>query len=142
MTYEAIISQLKSKGFKLTTNRQIIVQVLVSHIDVLLTAEEILGHVLEQTEKINRSTIYRNIETLLELNLLYRSINKDGVARYKIICSPHHHHHLICDICGKIAIYDVCNESAFNSFANSKGFILTGHKLELHGICETCQRTL
>ncbi|MBN2796562.1 MAG: transcriptional repressor [Clostridia bacterium] len=139
MTLSKILELLKAHGYKLTKHRKCIVTLLMSNIENLLSVEELYFLCKKEDTAINRSTVYRNIEILGQLNLLYKHVNDDGSAKFKLICTEEHHHHLICDLCGKIIIYNQCENSIYTQFAQSHGFILTGHTLELHGICSNCQ---
>lgn len=139
MTLDKILEILKAKGYKITKHRKCIVSILMSNIDTLLTVEELYDLCKAVDRQINRSTVYRNIEILGQLKLLFKSVNDDGSSRFKLICTEEHHHHMICDLCGKIVIYNYCDSGNYSLFAKSHGFILTGHTLELHGICQDCQ---
>lgn len=139
MTLKQLTEMLKTNGYKTTEPRKIILSLLLQNIDNLLTADDVYHIAKKVNNKVNRSTVYRNIEILSDLGLLYKSINSEGVSRIKLLCSTEHHHHLICDICGKIVIYHACDNEAYSQFAEGNGFKLTGHTLELHGICDTCQ---
>jgi len=139
MTFTAIVDLLKSKGYKITDNRLVLLEVLFNNIDQLLTIEELYVLVKDKHSKINRSTVYRNIETLQSLNLLFKKITPSGAATFKVICSDKHHHHMICDNCGTIIVYPHCSYTAYEAFAKENGFLLTGHTLELHGLCKNCQ---
>lgn len=139
MNLNQIISQLKNKGYKVTEPRKVILGVLLKNISSMKTADEIFNLVKEENSKINRSTVYRNIDTLSELDLLYKTIASNGTALVKLRCCSQHHHHLICDKCGTIVVYDNCDTKNYKAFADAKGFELTGHILELHGICSKCR---
>lgn len=139
MTYIQVVDLLKSKGYKITENRRVLLEVLFDNVHQLLTIETLYTLIQTRNPKINKSTLYRNIETLQGLNLLFKKVADSGASTYKIICSQDHHHHMICDACGSIVIYNQCDNAAYAAFAKAKGFILTGHTLELHGLCKDCQ---
>lgn len=139
MSVENILKELKEKGYRLSEPRRVVLEILSDHIHSFLTAEEIYFLARKRNEKINRSTVYRNIEILDQEKLIHKSIKKDGTTRIKLLCSAEHHHHMICDQCGKIIIYPKCDLQIYQEFAKEHGFILTGHVLELHGLCEDCQ---
>ncbi len=139
MTLNQLIEQLKQKGYKVTEPRKIILSILINNIETVITADELYLMVKLENKKINRSTVYRNIDILTELSLLYKTITPQGISKVKLKCTTSHHHHLICDICGKIVIYDDCEFTKYNKFAETNGFTLTGHTLELHGICTNCK---
>lgn len=139
MTFNQIIDHIKSKGYKVTEPRKIILKILMANISTMLTADEIYLMVKLENKKINRSTVYRNIDTLTDIGLIYKTIASTGTTKVKLRCTNEHHHHLICDICGTIVIYEDCESAKYKAFAESKDFVLTGHTLELHGICKKCQ---
>lgn len=139
MTLDYILEQLKLKGYRATEPRQIILKVLLKNIKSVLSADELYLLVKDEDLKVNRSTVYRNIDILTELNLIYKTINDQGITKVKLICTEEHHHHLMCDVCGKIVLYHNCASTEYNKFAKKHGFELTSHTLELHGICRECK---
>lgn len=139
MTLDYLIEQLKTNGFKTTGQRLVILDVLINNIDAILSADDLYKLILKKDNTINRSTVYRTLELLESLELLHKSINDSGISRVKLICSAGHHHHMICDKCGKIVIYTSCDHDKYYKFAEANGFVLTGHTLELHGVCSECQ---
>ena len=55
--------------------------------------------------RVGRASIYRVLDELVTLGLLSRVEVGDGVARYEPQ-RPHddeHHHHLVCDGCGRLS---------------------------------------
>lgn len=138
MTIEAIIDLLQSKGYKITESRKCLLDILFDNIHQLLTIESLYEFMIEKKPKINKSTLYRNMETFQSLNLLFKKVSENGTASYKLICSNKHHHHMICDACGTIVVYDKCDFKKYTQFARANGFHLTGHTLELHGLCAKC----
>lgn len=139
MTLNQILDQLKLKGYKSTEPRKAILRVLLANSSTMMTADEIFLMVKSENKKINRSTVYRNIDTLTDSGLIAKTITHSGVTKVKIKCTDAHHHHLICDICGTIVVYTHCESEKYKAFAESHDFVLTGHTLELHGICKKCQ---
>jgi len=139
MTLKQILEQLKLAGYKATATRTLILETLIKNHELILSADEIYLMVKLENEKINRSTVYRNLDILSEENLLYKTITDQGVTKVKLRCCDKHHHHLICDKCGKIVVYDQCAFDLYRQFAQDHGFLLTGHTLELHGICKDCR---
>jgi len=139
MNLNQIINQLKAKGYKVTQPRKTILNILLKNMSTMMTADEIFLMVKLEDQKINRSTVYRNIDTLSELGLIYKTLSSTGITKIKLRCCTEHHHHLICDKCGTIVVYDDCESKKYKAFAESKGFEITGHTLELHGICSKCR---
>ena len=141
MNYETIIQILKKNQCRLTPQRKVILKVLLSFQDSLVTIDDLLNLCQEKNPDINITTIYRNIELLDSFNLIYKkNINKNTTA-YKIICSEHHHHHLTCLNCGKIVTIDYCPITpSLIELVESKDFTFTEHNLELFGYSSKCRK--
>ncbi|SHK09093.1 Fur family transcriptional regulator [Paramaledivibacter caminithermalis] len=139
MELRDIIDKLKSNGYKVTEQRKAILQVLSSNPNNLISVENLFIKSKEIYNKTNMSTIYRNLEILERLNLVYKLITEDSIALYKLVCSNEHHHHIICKECGKTEIIEFCPINTLNKLAKDKNFNLTSHKLELYGYCVDCQ---
>lgn len=140
MTYDALLAELSKKKCRITLQRKLFLQILVDHQSVLLTAEELLKLSQQITPDINATTVYRNLELLDSLNLLFSTHKDKTTTAYKLICSDHHHHHLICIKCGKMAAIHYCPISPeLSALVKNEAFVLTDHNLELYGICKDCQ---
>ncbi len=87
---------------------------------------------------VDQATIYRILDVLTEKGLISRLEFGEGKYRYELQKS--HHHHLVCQNCGKIEdtegnfIDQIENEIRAN-----KGFLVKSHSLEFFGICKNCQ---
>lgn len=140
MNVEELISILKKHNYKITDSRRAIMTALVQHNQGLLTVDELYSASKFLSPKTNMSTIYRNIEILEELNLLYKIVNDNGTTSYKLICCDEHHHHIICTRCGKTEVIDFCPMETLEQLSKEKNFHLTGHKIELYGYCDKCKK--
>jgi Fe2+ or Zn2+ uptake regulation protein len=90
-------------------------------------------------KEINATTIYRNLELLDTMHLLYKSTNDHNITHYKLICSEHHHHHLICNQCGRMEAIDYCPIlPSLEALVKAHKFTLLDHSLELFGLCDDC----
>jgi Fe2+ or Zn2+ uptake regulation protein len=94
---------------------------------------------LTQKIKVNKTTIYRDLENLLKENLITEIDFGDGKKRYEIN-SQKHHHHIVCKNCGKIEdLKSEKLESEINNLINkTKNFMVLNHSLEFFGKCENC----
>lgn len=99
---------------------------------------ETLYDLISKDQSINLTTIYRNLNTLEELNIVEKIVRQDGIAYYSLK-SNGHSHYMICDRC-KIQIQLESCPIDINFFkqVNESGFEPTGHILEIHGLCEKC----
>ena len=132
---------LKKAGLKFTKQREIIFFTLYKSSNHL-TAEELYVLIKKQHPELNIgiATIYRTL-ALLEENNLISSIQLNNGKKFEIAKS--HHDHLICTSCGKIVEFENDEiEKLQEKIAKENGFILTGHIMQLYGICEECQKKL
>ena len=91
---------------------------------------------------VGRASIYRAVDELVSLDLLTRVDVGDGVARYEPQRSHAHHHHLVCDGCGRLEPFeDDALERAIRGLADRVSFDISDHDVTLHGCCENCRAT-
>lgn len=127
----------KNSNYKITEQRKAILEVLIMYSNSLISAENILQNSKTLCTNINLSTIYRNLEILEHLNLLFKVITDEGISLYKLECCNEHHHHIICQGCGRTAVLDYC---PIKNITLNNNFYVTGHKLELYGYCDNCKK--
>lgn len=52
----------------------------------------------------------------------------------------HHHHHIVCEDCGRVSHLEVCLPAGLTvKVEGSSGFRVTGHHLEFQGLCSECR---
>ncbi|MGD9677416.1 MAG: Fur family transcriptional regulator [Vulcanibacillus sp.] len=136
MKVNEVMKVLKDHGYKSTEQRKAIVQSIFQD-NKYLTAKDILHQVKIIYPNISLDTIYRNLTTLVELDLI--EVNQqDGEAKYKAPCIGNHHHHMICSVCGDMSITTKCPmEIILKDF--EEDFKILNHKFEIYGICKKCQ---
>lgn len=128
---------IKSNGYSMTKPRQAVFIVFLNSTSPISVRE--LTDILSTT--VDRSSIYRTVELFEELNILRRI--QTG-WKYKLelsdIFKPHHHH-ITCTSCGRISTIEQDRglEDELQQIAHSTGYSLTGHTLELEGLCEICR---
>ncbi|MEQ8199850.1 MAG: Fur family transcriptional regulator [Syntrophomonadaceae bacterium] len=128
---------LTSQGYKLTRNRRIILQGLLNKAG-WSNAREIHAYVLAHNNKVNFSTIYRNLDALTSIGLLCRVERPDAVNYYTLNHASGHHHHLICKSCHKICELEFCPLSLIDPEA-LHNFTEVECKFDLYGFCRECQ---
>jgi Fur family ferric uptake transcriptional regulator len=64
-----------------------------------------------------------------------------GIARYEpLLPSGEHHHHLVCDRCGRVIPFDDPDlEATMERVARRVRFEVAEHDVVLHGACGSCR---
>src|SRR5699024_12514527 len=107
-----------------------------------LSYEEIFLLVKDKATDIGLATVYRTLELLSELSIVYKINFGDGVSRYDLRKEGvnHFHHHLVCMECGSVEeiIEDLLGDVE-KIVEDDWGFEVKDHRLTFHGICKQCQ---
>lgn len=121
-----------------TKQRQIILAIL-NNSERPLSINEIYSQVIEELPKIAKSTIYRNIDTLLSQNLIDKYHLTDNEVYYRIKADRNEHKHfVICDECQKVFDLPSCPIHEIESTMEEEGFIIKKHQIQITGICKEC----
>jgi Fur family ferric uptake transcriptional regulator len=109
--------------------------------DCCVSAQEIHESLRSGNARVGIASVYRALESLDELGLLQRVDLGDGVSRFEPAhSSREHHHHLVCDDCGKVeAFEDAALERALERVAGGHGYAVGGHDVLLRGACGDCR---
>ena len=95
------------RGHRLTMPRKAILEVL-GNSDDHLSAEDIYMTVHEKYPAIGLTTVYRTLDLLVQMGIVFKFDFGDGRARYELtepFSEKNHHHHLICTRCSRIIDY-------------------------------------
>ena len=121
------------KGLRMTDQRRVIAQVLSDahdHPD----AEELHRRAATIDSKISIATVYRTVRLLEEAGILERHDFRDGRARFEEM-PDEHHDHLIDVQSGKvIEFHNEQIEELQRFVAETLGYKLVDHRLELYGV--------
>ena len=137
-----IKKKFQEKQYKLTPQRQVILQVFVEHQDEHLSAEDVHVFVRQYSSEIGLATVYRTLELFSELDVLQKMDFGDGRSRYEFneTSTPHHHHHLICLGCGQVKEFeDDLLETLEKTIARKSDFMIINHQVKFYGYCRECK---
>ena len=106
-----------------------------------ITAPKILEKLKQKNIFPNKTTIYRQIDTLLKKNLI-NEVNLSPHISYYEPSNLKHHHHLVCKNCGQVNEI-LCTElespvKKFEQKMEKHGFLVKEHNLEFYGLCQHC----
>jgi Fur family ferric uptake transcriptional regulator len=101
-------------------------------------------HILEATQethptwRMNKTTVYRTLDLLQRLGLIYEMRHADGRAQYEpAVHGPHGH--LLCSVCGKVQDIDLDLAAALRQgLLARQGFDLDLANHALAGLCAHC----
>ncbi|HUD09242.1 MAG TPA: transcriptional repressor [Patescibacteria group bacterium] len=125
-------------NFKKTPARSIIIEFL-SNSKSPVDVEQIISFLRSKKLNTNKVTVYRIIELLLQNGIVERLEFGEGKFRYEL--KKKHHHHLVCQNCGKIQDVEIgVIEKLEKEIQKNKHFQVQSHSLEFFGLCENCQK--
>lgn len=134
-------TKLAAVGQRYTTNRKCVVDALLG-----LPGPATIAELLAAGEALAQSSTYRNLVVLEDVGVVHRIVTSDDHARFELTeeITGQHHHHLICERCG--VIIDVTLEPKVESVleealakgADAHGFRGIHHRVDLLGVCKTC----
>jgi Fur family transcriptional regulator, ferric uptake regulator len=105
-----------------------------------LSAVEIEDALSSRRREVSRASVYRVMDELEAIGLVQRVEIGQGVVRYEPVRhGPGHHHHLVCDNCGRLEPFtDDELERTIRRVAERLPLSVSEHEIVLHGACETC----
>ncbi len=137
---EVLAQFMAKKGLKSTRQRSLIVDTFLGA-EGHLTVEELWAKVRSLDQKVSVATVYRTMKLLHDSGLAHARNFGDGQTRYEVAAGKDHHDHLICTRCGDIVEFENDRiEAMQGAVARKHGFKVTSHKMELYGLCRSCQR--
>ncbi|GFN36026.1 Fur family transcriptional regulator [Tepidimicrobium xylanilyticum] len=139
---EEMKEKFKEEGYKLTTQRRAILDAIIENHEKHLSPEEVYDIVKAKYPEIGIATVYRTLQLLEKLNIIYRVNFDDGYNRYEL-CNDsenHQHHHLICLECGKVMEVKLdLLESLEKQIEEQNNFKIINHNVKFFGYCADCQ---
>jgi Fur family ferric uptake transcriptional regulator len=142
--YEQLLNNfrelLKKNNLKFTIQREVILETLY-HSNEHLTPES-LHHLIQEKYpdlKTGIATIYRTL-ALLEDSSMVTSLSFGAQGKKYELGAKNHHDHMICTKCGNIIEFvDQDIEDKQQQIADSIGFRISDHSMQIYGICKKCQ---
>lgn len=132
------IKVIKDRGYRLTPQRQMIMDVL-HEAGGHCTPEEVYQRLQTKSSAVNRTTVYRTLEFLVSLGLVTTAHVQGNQVIYEL-ASHHLHHHLICQQCNHVVEIDHdLVATLFTELEGQSGYKINTDHLVLFGICAYCQ---
>jgi Fur family ferric uptake transcriptional regulator len=134
-----ILGQSEQQSYRLTKVGKAILTLLEKTCKPLAPLE-IQAALAKQGLVVNKTTIYRQLDSLQSQDLLEEILFPGRVKHYEL--RGPHHHHLICLHCQAVEDVVLRNDLAVEEAHLSKdsGFKIMKHYLEFFGLCRVCQQ--
>lgn len=124
--------------FRNTKQRKHIISILKGS-ERPMSINEIYNAIINELPQIAKSTIYRNIDQLLEQNLIEKHHFNDNEVFYLYRGKESEHtHFIICDECKRIYNLPSCPIREIEDSIEAEGFIIKDHQIHITGICKSC----
>jgi Fur family transcriptional regulator, peroxide stress response regulator len=135
---ETLKQLCRERGIPHTIQRRIILEATLE-LDDHPTADRVHQAVVRRTAGVSRATVYRTLETLVELGVLTKTCHPGRMVRYDRRTEIHHH--LICLRCDRVMdILDKKLDALPVPDTSRFGFQVLDHRVQLRGICRSCRK--
>ncbi|MCJ7425467.1 transcriptional repressor [Candidatus Bathyarchaeota archaeon] len=132
-----IIDTLRKNGYKATTQRIAICRFALHSRDHP-TAQRIYNEVRKMHPTVSLATVYKTLQILTEHGLVQELDLPQSQARFDSYVGLHIN--LVCMQCGNIQDFDDKTAQEMVESVTAKAqFTRTGQRLDIYGMCKTCQ---
>ncbi len=133
-------ARLKEEDYRITRQREEILQKLIEQSGCHPTAEEIYESVKNSHPELGLATVYRTLRVLEDLDLVERLSVGKGPAKYEFSASnipPHLH--LVCVSCTKVQEVQCPHIVRMEEFVGSSWkFEISERSVIFFGLCDKC----
>jgi len=136
--FEEFEGECRRRGLPVTVQRRAIFEALLGRRDHP-TADQIYEAVRDRLPSLSRTTVYRVLETLVDVGAARRVAHPDAVARFDPV--TRRHHHLVCERCGALTDLDDDAVAAIGlPDTGAAGFRIDDYSISFTGVCSACQQ--
>jgi Fur family peroxide stress response transcriptional regulator len=129
----------RDHGLSVTVQRRAIFEAMADRADHP-TADQIHDEVKEHIPDVSRTTVYRVLETLVDIGAITKACSPGAATRFDP--KTNRHHHLVCLRCEKLIDLDdkQLHHHVELPDVRSQSFEVTGLSIHFHGICAACRK--
>jgi Fur family ferric uptake transcriptional regulator len=137
-TSAAIVEAFDEAGYRLTEPRRALARLIEAR-QGYFTADDLVTESHRRRLGVGRATVFRSLDILADLGLVERLDLPTGEHAF-VACQPAHHHHVVCSRCGRSTdVGDSGMGQLLAEISRKSGYRLETHRLELFGVCPSCQ---
>ncbi len=139
MNKKSIEEKLLLNNYKITDQRAVILEVMYNNKGKHLSAEEVLYQAKNKLPNIGIATVYRTLERLAKMEILYKTMFEGDKYRYELLDNTRpKHHHIICMECGEIIEVKEDLLHDLENYLEQQGYEIIDHDLKLYAYCPKC----
>lgn len=133
LSYDAL---LKSNSLKVTPQRMAILGEIEKHCHISI--EDIYENIQKMYPSISLATIYKNITSMVECNILKEVKIPGHKSRYELAKLPHSH--FACTQCGYLEHIDTSGKDLIKKTPKLDGFEVNDVLVTFIGVCPNCMK--
>ncbi len=133
------MDELKDAGYKYTQRRADLLAAFDQAEGQYLTAKEVQQTMEDKHPGMSFDTIYRNLKLFSDFHFLEET-DVNGEMLFRKHCDPEigHHHHFICENCGRAFPLEMCPLDFFSD--QVPGAEIHSHDFKIMGLCADCSK--
>ena len=137
--HKDLLAALRSNKMRITPARRLLLQYILDNKSRQISIHEIQDFIDKEMAGVDRSSIYRNLDTFQKLNIIQELILPNVGKRYQYVLDRKVHHFYICKSCGKS---NRGNEELFSkieaALKDVHGFSKANLSVVFYGFCAKC----
>jgi Fur family ferric uptake transcriptional regulator len=132
------VALLEGVGVRPTPRRVVVLTELMGERNDA-TAQQLHERLRARGERLGLATVYRTLGLLADEGVVDALSHRPGELCYRV-CTQEHHHHLVCSSCHQVVELEDCElDPWLERISGEHGFVTTGHRLEVSGLCRNCR---
>lgn len=137
-TERQALGALHAAGVRPTRQRVEIVSELMAEANDV-TAQDLHERLKRRGSELGLATVYRTLGRLADAGVIDSLSHEPGALCYRW-CGADHHHHFVCSRCHRVVELGDCRlEPWLDEVSSEHGVDVTGHRLEVVGLCASCR---
>jgi Fe2+ or Zn2+ uptake regulation protein len=136
------LESLRSSGFRVTRQRQLILEVLDDsreHLDAATLYERVKA----RDARIGLATVYRTLALLVDMGLVQEHSLGEEHGHFESIQNEAHHYHFSCANCGKVIEFEApAVMEIIQTLIDEQGVEVEDIHLFIKGYCAQCRAEL
>ena len=128
----------RRRGIPLTVQRRSVFAAVLARSDHP-TAEQVFQDIRAHVPGISRTTVYRTLDTLVELGLVRKASHLGAAARFDP--NTERHHHIVCRVCETVVDLSArALDTVPVPDLRRHGFLVDDYSIHFTGLCDGCRK--